>query len=285
MEELTPSANNYIVIDGEKSKIEKFNLFVRRQGVSELFFADSAWVYGRVQNNTEYFTTAGPVNEGVVAYVLANSTHNGVRYTFSVPKSKLTELQADVYHWWAGEWSVCDVECGEGIRTRAVRCVTLSFNKTEEQVFVDPVLCDPASKPTVHDRCFTEECVYEWNADNWSICDTACGNGQQTREITCKWQRRNGLQETVNTSLCEVAARPAELQACTVQCVYSWTANSWSNCDVICGDGQQSRTVECSRISADGSGLRVDDSFCIEDKVSHCSILSLFQWVLKVPYS
>ncbi len=269
IEELALSTNNYIVIDGEKSKVEKFNLYVRQDGISKLFFADSAWVYGRIHNESEYFSTTGPINEGVVSYVLANSAYNGVRYTFSVPKSKLADLRHDVYYWWAGVWGVCSVECGEGTQIRPVQCLTLSLNKTE-QVIVDTIFCDPHSKPIIEETCFTEECVYEWTLEDWTQCNTTCGNGHQTRESDCEWTRRNGLKEIVNSSLCELATRPALTRECVVECVYEWKVTAWSDCDAVCSNGQQTRSVECSLINADGSTVAVEDSFCFSDNVSYC---------------
>ena len=265
VEEVTPSTNNYVTIDGTESKIENFNLVVRREGVSNMFFADSTWMYGRVQGSPEYFITEGPINEGILVYVLANSTYGGVRYTFSVPESKLDELRHPVYRWKTGEWGTCQADCGWGLRTKTVYCVRVSNNTSGGDVIADSFLCDPASKPMSQDRCYTEDCVYDWRVDSWSECNSTCGSGHQFRKVSCEWTRRNGVKEIVNSTQCELATKPLSLTTCHVTCTYEWAASEWSDCDVLCGNGDQTRTVDCNQIDRDGIILKVDESYCPKD--------------------
>ena len=191
-----------------------------------------------MSDSTEYFTAPGPVNEGVLLYVLANSGYAGIRYSFSLPRSKVGELCDPVYYWQVEEWGACEGECGRGERTRAVNCVRLAANKSEEEV-VDSFLCDPSSKPVLKESCRTEPCAYHWTAGNWSDCNTTCGDSHQTRTVSCEWRKRNGEKVAVNDTLCgDIATKPDSTQSCTTECVYWWSVSVWSECDVTCGSGR-----------------------------------------------
>ena len=55
---------------------------------------------------------------------------------------------------------------------------------------------------------------YSWNTGNWGSCSASCGNGTQTRTVTCK--RNDG--QTVADSLCTkyVGTKPATSQTCNL---------------------------------------------------------------------
>ena len=178
---------------------------------------------------------------------------------------------------------MCEGVCGQSQRTRAVNCVKLAANKSEE-VVVDSPLCDPSSKPETKEGCSTGQCAYVWSIGSWSECDGTCGHGYQTRAVSCELTMGNGDKLLVNDTLCEdVSSKPASVKSCTVECVYRWEVSSWSDCDVTCGSGRQSRSVECVGVWTNGSTQAVEDVFCADlpkpEETRTCSLVEcVYRW-------
>ena len=67
----------------------------------------------------------------------------------------------------------------------------------------------------------------------WSACSADCGNGQQTRTVSCK----GGL----CPKPAPLTSQACKVRECPVNCVMSaWS--SWSICDKQCGTGSQTQT-------------------------------------------
>jgi hypothetical protein len=125
---------------------------------------------------------------------------------------------------------------------------------------------DAGSTPT---SC--AEAPFVWKIGAWSVCNTSCGDGQQIRPVEC---RRCDDNQIVGAAHCG-GAPPEKRRACKVDtgCGFSWQTGAWSSCSTRCGDGTQSRSVDCQR----ADGAMAPDANCSDakpDASRHCNDLS-----------
>ena len=291
IEEVSPSHHNFIVILGVSSGgTLNGNYNVLPNGLSVEFLAETTWMYERPLHATEFLRTDGPTNENVTVYLLANSTYDGIRYTFSVSREVVNEISEPVYYWNESDWSECSVECGIGEQDREIYCMKLySSGQTET---VDIASCNAATKPDTRRPCNPGVCSYAWEAGDWGMCDSVCGEGRQSRTVLCKWLKRNGTSEDVDNSLCDSNLKPSQYQSCQVEnCRYEWHAEEWGKCDSYCGEGWMKRDVVCLWMNlwlTNGGELKaatVSDSHCGEEKPEDsvkCDDMEpcdYFQWI------
>ncbi|XP_060742765.1 A disintegrin and metalloproteinase with thrombospondin motifs 20-like [Tachysurus vachellii] len=153
------------------------------------------------------------------------------------------------YSWSASEWQECNVTCGQGMRHRTVLCV---------DGLKDPVsdrLCDPSSKPELHQLCIIAPCQYVWVTATWTQCSVSCGAGHQQRMVSCTAVPSvPDLQVFGAQSYTQVLAskcpqppppntQPCQLPVCLLPAY--WKAGPWGKCSQTCGAGVMQRTVEC----------------------------------------
>ncbi|XP_078616379.1 uncharacterized protein LOC144884783 [Branchiostoma floridae x Branchiostoma japonicum] len=142
-------------------------------------------------------------------------------------------------HWsqW-GSWSGCDVTCGIGNQLRSRSCdnpppVGGGANCIGDSE--ETRTCDTGQP------CPVDGNWSQWTS--WSGCDATCGFGKQSRSRRCDNPSPLGggagcAGESEETQVCVTG------QPCPVNGNWSlWT--SWSNCDVTCGFGNQSRNRSC----------------------------------------
>lgn len=103
--------------------------------------------------------------------------------------------------------------------------------------------------------------TYEWASTAWKECSVQCGTGEQTRAVWC--QTQSGL--VVDSSLCNEALKPTEMQACDVG-TCEWSDSGWGACSEPCDGGEQSRLLECK--NGGGKGRLVLDAHCTDPPVS-----------------
>lgn len=140
---------------------------------------------------------------------------------------------------WSG-FSTCSEPCGGGtqIRTRTV---------------TKPAAHGGTACPTLAETqvCNTAPCPINCEVSNytpWSSCSVPCGDGIQTRERFILTTAANGG-TACPTVLKET--QPCNNGPCPVDCeMGEWSA--WSNCNQPCGGGQQTRTRNIIRNSANG---------------------------------
>uniref|UniRef100_A0A671RAD2 ADAM metallopeptidase with thrombospondin type 1 motif, 13 n=1 Tax=Sinocyclocheilus anshuiensis TaxID=1608454 RepID=A0A671RAD2_9TELE len=84
--------------------------------------------------------------------------------------------------WQVGEQGDCSVSCGMGVAVRSVRCV--QYEGGIERV-MEEGRCDPGNKPPVTAPCFTQVCSFHWDVHEWSECSVSCGDGIQSRTVSC----------------------------------------------------------------------------------------------------
>jgi hypothetical protein len=113
---------------------------------------------------------------------------------------------------WAVTPGRCSKDCGGGTATDVVVC------KKNDGTVVADTFCDAGTKPPTSRTCNTQDCppggyTYSWEPGAWSACSKDCGDGLQTRSVTCK--RNDGVY--VAADLCNAATKPAVQQPCKIK--------------------------------------------------------------------
>ncbi|CAL1266787.1 unnamed protein product [Larinioides sclopetarius] len=162
------------------------------------------------------------------------------------PCPKLARCEAV---WHASEWSECDRPCGNGNRTRTVEC-------SSERKTLDPSLCDGDKKPIEYESCILGPCEeVKWAVSEWIGCEDSCNPGIQSRQVHCM----NDAGVVYPEMFCNASEVPEVVKPCPkpVRCRATWRVSEWSECDRKCGNGNRTRTVECSSDSG-----TIDSSVC-----------------------
>ncbi|XP_016360714.1 A disintegrin and metalloproteinase with thrombospondin motifs 13-like [Sinocyclocheilus anshuiensis] len=110
--------------------------------------------------------------------------------------------------WQVGEQGDCSVSCGMGVAVRSVRCV--QYEGGIERV-MEEGRCDPGNKPPVTAPCFTQVCSFHWDVHEWSECSVSCGDGIQSRTVSCMGP---SSPLPVSPFLCLHLPKPITIQAC-----------------------------------------------------------------------
>nr|XP_054928901.1 papilin-like [Dermacentor andersoni] len=113
------------------------------------------------------------------------------------------------YMWHYSKWSPCSTECGNGMQTRKVFCVSFIdgniVNVTDDN-------CNPAEQLNSTRECTVEAlCNGTWVAAPWNQCSTPCGGGQRTRTIICHVNGKPAAPEN-----CDVSKKPFDTESCNM---------------------------------------------------------------------
>ncbi|XP_065060422.1 A disintegrin and metalloproteinase with thrombospondin motifs 7-like [Rhopilema esculentum] len=133
-------------------------------------------------------------------------------------------------HWITGSWGDCNARCGTGIRERSVICFDGVTSKK-----VSARKCPRNVKPINKESCFTRSCI-QWTTSAWSPCSRSCGNGVQTRSVSCLIKDR-----------CRHSDRPPSQRSCSKGACASWRTGQWGECSNSC---VQWRTVVCGAVGS-----------------------------------
>ncbi|XP_062267716.1 papilin b, proteoglycan-like sulfated glycoprotein isoform X2 [Platichthys flesus] len=106
----------------------------------------------------------------------------------------------------------------------------------------------------------SETLTYIYKTGVYGECSVSCGGGMQYRSVEC-W-----VQDPVNPRMVDAThcitqrlQRPQCQQACNMQsCSAEYSVSSFSGCSVTCGEGQQTREVNC----VGPRGEHLDDLSC-----------------------
>ncbi|XP_017937846.2 papilin isoform X2 [Manacus vitellinus] len=157
--------------------------------------------------------------------------------------------------WKTGEWGSCSATCGGGTQTRSVYCV--AFDGQSSQGVVDNAECMAfAQQPRSSQPCNVRECA-TWSTGPWSECSASCGEGVQTRTITCKTQQGSQAQDFA----CLMEPKPSATQPCLREnCIQEigWHVGDWGLCSKSCDSGIRTRQVIC----ADGDSKFYSPEIC-----------------------
>ena len=157
------------------------------------------------------------------------------------------------YDWQPGAWSAASTTCGTSSETRDVACVR------SDGTVADASSCTAARPDTQRSVTDTSGCSYAWRTGAWGATTQSCGQGTQTRSVSCG--RSDG--STADDAKC-TGAKPETTQTVTstATCTTAWTTGEWGNPTPACGATTASRTVTCHR----SDGTDVDGSQCAGDR-------------------
>ncbi|NWV64315.1 PPN protein, partial [Malurus elegans] len=145
--------------------------------------------------------------------------------------------------WKTGEWGSCSATCGGGTQTRSVYCV--AFDGQNSQGVVDDAECMVfAQQPRRSQPCNVRQCA-TWSTGPWSECSASCGEGVQTRTVTCRTQQGSQAQDFA----CLMEPKPLATQPCLKEnCIQeiSWHVGDWGLCSKSCDSGIRTRQVICA---------------------------------------
>ncbi|NWU13860.1 PPN protein, partial [Cephalopterus ornatus] len=145
--------------------------------------------------------------------------------------------------WKTGEWGSCSATCGGGTQTRSVYC--MAFDGQSSQGVVDNAECMTfAQQPRSSQPCNVRQCA-TWSTGPWSECSASCGEGVQTRTITCKTQQGSQAQDFA----CLMEPKPSATQPCLKEnCIQEigWHVGDWGLCSKSCDSGIRTRQVICA---------------------------------------
>ncbi|NXB99164.1 PPN protein, partial [Orthonyx spaldingii] len=157
--------------------------------------------------------------------------------------------------WKTGEWGPCSATCGGGTQTRSVYCV--AFDGQSPQGVLDDAECMAfAQQPRRSQPCNVRQCA-RWSTGPWSQCSASCGEGVQTRTVTCRTQQGSQAQDFA----CLMEPKPSATQPCLKEnCIQEigWHVGDWGLCSKSCDSGIRTRQVIC----ADGDSKLYSPETC-----------------------
>ncbi|XP_075064184.1 thrombospondin type-1 domain-containing protein 4 isoform X2 [Mixophyes fleayi] len=143
--------------------------------------------------------------------------------------------------WFLTEWSDrCSAECGEGVRTRSVVCMSNHISSL-------PLEGCGNNRPPETTTCDNGPCQgkVEWFTGAWSQCSVECGTGTQQRDVICIQKSAEGF-TVVKPYDCSYLERPPNQQSCHLKsCGTKWFYTDWSACSRSCEGGFRVREVRC----------------------------------------
>ncbi|XP_041966432.1 A disintegrin and metalloproteinase with thrombospondin motifs 20-like [Alosa sapidissima] len=158
-------------------------------------------------------------------------------------------LSPDCHHymWAAEEWHDCNATCGKGMRSRNILCVDTRMNPGHNS------MCDPSTKPPLHQPCHRSPCQYMWMTGAWTQCSASCGIGYQRRMVSCSAVSSSADPHPYTAQALSAhtqcpGSRPLDTQQCQIrECPATphWKVGPWSKCSQTCGAGVMERRVEC----------------------------------------
>ncbi|XP_066139353.1 protein madd-4 isoform X1 [Euwallacea fornicatus] len=150
-----------------------------------------------------------------------------------------TTCAKPLYHWTLTYASLCSVSCGGGYKMSRPTCQ----NRISGEEVQDD-LCNDSQKPdSTIVECNTHGCPPKWHVSDWGSCSTSCGGGFRLRQVFCVEEMNNTKIKVVEAK-CE-GRKPSFQESCNENECPVWVTTKWSGCSVSCGEGIQTRQIEC----------------------------------------
>jgi hypothetical protein len=114
--------------------------------------------------------------------------------------------------WVTSQWTFCSGDCGGGIQSRNVTCISSEFG----EVPVSDDLCiqqaaELGAKPETTKSCNESPCpTYSFVASEWGECDVTCGMANRTRTVSCV----SSIGSSAPWSSCDGQVIPVQLEPC-----------------------------------------------------------------------
>ena len=173
--------------------------------------------------------------------------------------------------WIAEAFGACSRACGDGIKTRAVRCRDTMDTDSDAlgKITGDFMCTDQKASPTAN--CNEKACPeYIFQTGAWSKCSKECGAGTRSRTVQC-FDTVAGVAAAPKECTDRGLVKPSISRNCNIKgcgdcgttgkeaCAGVWQMTGFSSCTKLCGIGEQSRTVTCHAIA---DGTKINDRKC-----------------------
>eukprot|EP00808_Paulinella_micropora_P015551 g8162.t1 len=165
------------------------------------------------------------------------------------PLAQVCETGLPCPLWQTGPWGDCSVVCGQGLRTRAVRCQR-PLEAPWNGELMPHSECSAQVPPATEEPCDNGPCPeVHYYAHAWSQCSQSCGGGTQNRLVECYENGKALLFNYLCIGTPPASSRPCNMEECPR---YEWYAeeDGWSNCTSDCGAGALKRSVQCRQVFA-----------------------------------
>ena len=165
-----------------------------------------------------------------------------------------------------GPWGECSRTCGPGTQTRTISCEML--NSHGEMIAVDEKRCPhPRAPPMQVYNRYRINCPSNCQPGPWTPCSRSCGLGTQSRDVFFERVLDDGTLETVVATPSHECALSAVRSCKALDCPSDWHFGAWGPCsEGRCGE--QSRSVHCEHVTADGQLKIIPDVRCPQPKPS-----------------
>ncbi|XP_048510814.1 papilin isoform X3 [Athalia rosae] len=148
--------------------------------------------------------------------------------------------------WVIGNWGPCSEGCKPGgEQTREIKCQRVISGDIPSLVDDHTCLELIGPKDIEIQECNKDVECPNWHIGPWKPCDHLCGEGKQTRKITC-YKKVEGKVFALPDSACH-EERPESEKDCELRpCAgVDWVVSKWSGCDDNCGLNLETRTTSC----------------------------------------